>query len=80
MLSHKQSATCATCCALLQAEFRACAGSKGSVRIKEAAVVALPSAMRGGLNSLFRASQTFNPQNLKRGSLGRLSSLGSLGR
>ena len=41
-------------------------------------MVALPGAMRGGLNSLFRASQTFNPQNLKRGSLGRLSSLGSL--
>ncbi len=58
----------------------ACAGSKGSVRIKEAAVVALPGAMRGGLNSLFRASQTFNTQNIKSSSLGKLSSLGSLGR
>lgn len=34
----------------------------------------LPSAMRGGLGSLFRASQTFNPQQLtKRASLSRLT-------
>ena len=52
------------------------AGSKGSVRIKEAAVIQLPGAVRGGLESLFRASQTFNPQNLKRSSLGRFNSLG----
>jgi len=52
------------------------AGSKGSVRIKQAAVVQLPSAMRGGLESLFRASQAFNPQSLKPGRLARITSLG----
>ncbi len=52
------------------------AGSKGSVRIKQAAVVQLPSAMRGGLESLFRASQAFHPQSLKPGRLARITSLG----
>ena len=36
----------------------------------------LQSAMRGGFESLLRASQAFNPQNLRRASLGRYNSLG----
>lgn len=38
-------------------------------------MIQLPNAVRGGLESLFRASQTFNPQNLKLSSLGRHNSL-----
>ncbi len=36
----------------------------------------LPGAVRGGLESLFRASQTFSPHHMKRSSLGRFNSLG----
>ncbi len=63
---------CAGLCATSADQWHASAGSKGSVRIKEAAVVQLPAAMSRARDSLIRASQTLNPQNFKRTSLVRL--------